>query len=94
MVVLFFVKEVFQIVAGLISMRKGKMLKGALITGKICTTILFISLILMVLMPGLPENVIVIISLVDIGFLLISFIDYFLTYLFGKKRFEPIEGTT
>lgn len=94
MVVLFFVKEVFQLIAGLISIRKGKMLKGALITGKICTTVLFISLILMVLMPGLPENVIMIISLVDIGFLLISFADYFLTYLFGKKRFEPIEKTT
>lgn len=94
MVVLFFVKEVFQLIAGLISIRKGKMLKGALITGKICTTVLFISLILMVLMPGLPENAIMIISLVDIGFLLISFADYFLTYLFGKKRFEPIEKTT
>lgn len=91
MVVLFFIKEVFQLVAGLISIRKGKMLKGALITGKICTTVLFISLILMVLMPGLPEKAITIISLIDIGFLLISFVDYFLTYLFGKKRFEPYE---
>ena len=93
MVVLFFIKEVFQLIAGLISIHKGKMLKGALITGKICTTILFISLILMVLMPGLPEEAITIISLVDIGFLLISFIDYFLTYLFGQKRFEPFEKT-
>ena len=48
-----FVKESFQLVAGIIEFRKGKMLTGALITGKICTTILFISLILLVLLPNL-----------------------------------------
>ena len=44
---LFFVKELFQLIAGLMTIRKGKMLRGALITGKICTTILFVSLILL-----------------------------------------------
>lgn len=94
MVVLFFVKELFQLIAGLISIRNGKMLRGALITGKVCTTILFISLIIMVLMPALPEKIITIITLIDIGFLLISFIDYIATYLFFTKRFEPIEKPT
>lgn len=94
MVVLFFIKEVFQLVAGLMTIRKGRMLRGALITGKICTTILFISLIIMVLMPGLNNDIITVITLVDIGFLLISFGDYFATYLFGTKRFEPFEKPT
>ena len=67
------------------------MLKGALITGKVCTTVLFISLILMVLMPALPDAVITTITLIDIAFLLISFCDYLATYLFGTKRFEPFE---
>lgn len=92
MVGLFFVKELFQLIAGLMTIRKGKMLRGALITGKICTTVLFISLIIMVLMPALPENVITILTLVDIAFLLISFADYIATYLFSSKRFEAIEG--
>ena len=94
MVVLFFVKELFQLIAGLLTIRKGKMLRGALITGKVCTTILFISLIIMVLMPDLPEKTITIITLVDIAFLLISFGDYLATYLFGNKRFEPFEKPT
>lgn len=94
MVIFFFVKEVFQLVAGLMTIRKGRMLRGALITGKICTTVLFISLIIMVLMPGLSEKVITIITLIDIVFLLISFTDYLITYLFGSKRFEPFEKPT
>lgn len=94
MVALFFVKELFQLVAGLLTIRKGKMLRGALITGKVCTTILFISLIIMVLMPDLPEQTIAIITFIDIGFMLISFGDYLATYLFGKKRFEPFEKPT
>lgn len=91
MVGLFFVKELFQLIAGLFNMRKGRMLKGALISGKVCTTVLFISLILMVLMPALPDAVITTITLIDIAFLLISFCDYLATYLFGTKRFEPFE---
>ena len=94
MVGLFFVKELFQLIAGLLTIKKGKMLRGALITGKICTTILFISLIIMVLMPDLPEKIITIVTLIDIGFMLISFGDYLATYLFGQKRFEPIEIST
>ena len=94
MVVLFFVKEVFQLTAGLLTIRKGRMLRGALITGKICTAILFISLIVMVLMPGLHDDIITAITLVDIGFLLLSFADYIATYLFFTKRFEPFEKPT
>ena len=41
--VLFFVKELFQLIAGILAANRGYILKGALITGKVCTTILFIS---------------------------------------------------
>mgnify|MGYP003300102085 CR=1 FL=1 len=92
MVALFFVKELFQLIAGLLFIRKGRMLRGALITGKICTTILFVSLITMVLLPNLSEQIITVITLIDIGFLLLSFGDYIATYLFGSKRFEPFEN--
>lgn len=91
LVVPFFIKEIFQLVAGIISIRHGKMLKGALITGKICTTVLFVSLILMVMLPQLSYPVIVTITCVDIFFLLLSFADYLGTYLFSQKRFQPID---
>lgn len=51
MVILFVIKECFQLIAGIVQLRKGRMLRGALIPGKVCTTVLFVSLILMVLFP-------------------------------------------
>lgn len=87
----FIIKEGFQLVAGSIYWRKGIMLKGALLTGKICTTVLFISLILMVLIPELPEPVVTAIAIVDVIFMLISFTDYLLTYIKHANRFQVIE---
>ncbi len=86
----FIVKEGFQLVAGSIYWRKGIMLKGALITGKICTTVLFISLILMVLIPELPSNAVKLITVVDLVFMMISFTDYLLTYIRRANRFQSI----
>lgn len=81
--VLFVVKEGFQLIAGLVQFRKGKMLTGALITGKICTTILFVSLTLMVLLPDLPAACVLLITVVDALFMLISFSHYI--YVYSKK---------
>lgn len=83
-VVLFFLKELFQLVAGIIFLRKGKILDGALMVGKICTTVLFLSLILMVFFPTLPDGWIYAIAVIDSTFLVISFIGYFLAY-YGKN---------
>ena len=79
-----FIKEMFQLVAGYITLRKGQILSRALLTGKICTTVLFVSLIVLVLFPGLGEATVYWIALVDAVFLLISLISYILAY-FGKK---------
>ena len=54
---LFVIKEGFQLIAGIVQFRKGKMLTGALITGKICTAILFMSLILLVLLPDMDARI-------------------------------------
>ena len=82
---LFMVKEGFQLIAGMVNLRKGKMLDGALITGKICTTVLFISLILMVLIPTMAEKTVNQIAMVDAVFMLAAFIDYIRAY-FGKNK--------
>ena len=82
MVCLIFVKEIFQLVAGIIAFRKGKMLTGALMAGKVCTAILFLSLIVMVLTPPqiLTNQIVSIVTIIDVVFLLISFTSYALAY--------------
>lgn len=82
---LFVIKEGFQLIAGCISLKRGKMLPGALMAGKVCTTVLFISLILLVLLPGLDETVVHWITAVDGVFMLISFVSYILAY-YGKSK--------
>lgn len=82
--VFFVIKEGFQLIMGIIHFRRGKMLPGALMAGKICTTILFVSLIALVLFPGIPHSAVNAIALVDTGFLIFSFISYILAY-FGKN---------
>lgn len=91
LIALFVVKEGFMVIAGGIRMKKGQMLKGALMTGKICTTILFISLIVMVLLPGLSDTARLIIVCVDILFMLISLTDYVITYICKDSRFQAVD---
>lgn len=82
---LFVVKEAFQLVLGVINLFRGKMLPGALMAGKVCTTVLFVSLIALVLFPDMHPAAVDLIALVDGSFLLISFVSYIFAY-FGKHR--------
>ena len=82
--VLFVIKEGFQCIAGLANLRKGKILPGALMAGKVCTTILFLSLIILVLLPDLNSNIVTTIAAIDTAFLLVSFISYIFAY-YGKN---------
>lgn len=90
---LFFVKESFQLIAGAYRVLKKKtMLKGALFSGKICTTVLFISLIILVLFPAIPRIAVEIIAVVDSVFLLIAFIDYLIAYIARASKFQSIDA--
>lgn len=82
-VLLFIIKEGFQLIAGILALSNGKMLPGALFAGKLCTTIMFLSLIILVLLPGLGEPVVNLIAGLDALFLTISFVSYILAY-YGK----------
>lgn len=84
LICLFVVKEGFQTVAGGLSLRNGKMLEGALISGKVCTTVLFSSLIIMVMFPTLSELIGNLLICIDIVFMLIAFGDYVMAY-YGKQ---------
>lgn len=81
---LFLVKEILQLFLFLFHLKKGKALPGALMAGKICTTVLFISLIALVLFPHMNEALVDLLVLMDSGFLLFSFVSYILAY-FGKN---------
>ena len=82
---LFLVKELFQGGAFLFFAQKGKVLPGALWPGKICTTVLFLSLLLLVLFPRIPDKVVLLLTFVDAGFLLYSFSSYLGAY-FGRQN--------
>lgn len=89
--ILFVVKEGFMLVMAILKLRKGKMLSGALMAGKVCTTVLFVSLILLVLMPGLNEKIVNAIAIIDCGFLAYAFIGYILAYIGKRGEFQDLE---
>lgn len=82
--ILFLIKEIFQLVAAIMNFRKGKVLDGALMVGKVCTTVLFISLIILVIFPDIPADVVDTIAIVDCSFLAVTFVDYIRAF-FGKN---------
>ena len=81
--VLFVAKEAFQLIAMIVSYLHGKALPGALLPGKVCTVVLFVSLIAMVLFPDMNPRLVEAIALVDAVFLGISFLSYIFAY-YGK----------
>lgn len=91
---LFVVKECFQMIVGIVYLKKGQMLPGALMVGKVCTTILFISLIILVLLPGLSQTVISVIALIDTVFLIISFVGYFMAYFGNNVKVQKLNNNS
>lgn len=89
---LFIVKELFQLTVGAVHLRKGKMLPGALMAGKVCTTVLFVSLIALVLFPSMDPSVVSIIAAIDAGFLIISFVSYIFAYFGRHRKIQDLEG--
>ena len=78
------------LIAGLVFLKKGQILPGALWACKICTTVLFLSLILMVLMPDLSENIVNIITVIDAGFMVYALFSYVLAYYGKNKKLEDV----
>lgn len=83
-VALLVVKELLQLGMGILFLRKGKMLSGALPAGKLSSAVLFVSLIALAAMPHAPAALVEILCLGN-GFLLTaSFLSYALAY-FGPE---------
>lgn len=88
---LFVVKESFQLIAGLMLLRKRKILSGALMAGKVCTTILFISLIVLVLLPDIGTTAVYVITAVDAIAMLVSFFEYAKLYCTKSPAIEDLQ---
>lgn len=89
---LFTIKEGFQMIAGCIHLHNGKMLRGALWSGKLCTAVLFISLIVLVMLPNLKRVHVIIITIIDMLFMTISFCSYIYIYYFGGSNLQSIDS--
>lgn len=89
---LFLVKELFQLFAFLLCLRKGKALSGALMAGKVCTAVLFISLIALVLLPDLNRSVANLLVLTDGAFLTVSFWFYVRAYCGNNRQIRDLES--
>lgn len=89
--VLFVIKESFQLIAMIVSYHHGKVLPGALLPGKVCTVVLFISLIAMVLFPDMDTGLVHAIALTDGIFLAVSFVSYILAYYGKHTKVEDVK---
>lgn len=89
---LFIVKELFQLASGIVNLYRGKMLPGALMAGKVCTTVLFISLIVLVLFPDMNPGFVNGIALVDLLFLTVSFVSYIRAYWGKHTKVEDMKA--
>ena len=89
---LFVIKEGFMLVMGIVNLRHGKMLKGAIFTGKMSTTVLFISMIALVLFSeGIPDRAVNIIVIICAVFMLISLITYIPAYFSKDNNLQSIK---
>ena len=90
-VILILLKESLQAIIAYIHFKNGHILSNALYAGKICTAVLFCSLITLVLFPNLKSRIVDFIVYTDIFFLLISFSCYLLAYLGKNGNFEDVD---
>lgn len=90
--ILFLVKEFFQFFAALFNYRKGKVLDGALPAGKVCTTVLFTSLTLLVFVPEMPAHVVKLFAVTDGICLIIAFINYIFAFCGKNAKVQDIDS--
>lgn len=91
LLVVFLIKEFWQLFVMISALRRGKALNGALMSGKICTTVLFTSLGLMFVWPTMGEGLANAITAVCFVFLMYAFTDYIHAYYGKEKKIYDLE---
>lgn len=88
---LFILKEGFMLVMGFLMLRhNGRKLDGALWCGKVCTTVLDLSMFLLLLLPVISNAVLYVVIAICMAFMLWSFVTYALEF----KRMWSLERVT
>ena len=86
LVVLFVIKEGFMLVMGIVFLRKGKRLDGAMWFGKVCTAILYVVMFVLILFPQLPALLVNVLILICGAAMLLALVLYVpVLYRMGKS---------
>lgn len=80
MAVLYIIKEGFMAIAGMVSIKRGHKVEGAMWYGKVCTFGTYIILILLLLYPAMNIIIVDILVGVNMVIMLFTFINYILYY--------------
>lgn len=91
MVALYVVKEGFMAVAGVISIRKGHKIEGAMWYGKVCTFGTYLILIALLLIPDMPMVFVNALIMMNMAIMLFTFVSYIVYY---AKVFRETETKT
>ena len=88
---LFLAKEFTQAGVAYFKFRQGKALPGALMAGKVCTTVLFTGMILLVLLPNLDMRIVQGIAILDSVCLIYAFIRYIFAFLGKHSQVQDLD---
>lgn len=88
---LFLAKEFTQAGVAFFKFRQGKALPGALMAGKVCTTVLFTGMILLVLLPNLDMRIVHGIAILDSVCLVYAFIRYIFAFLGKNSQVQDLD---
>lgn len=89
--ILFCIKELFQLSAGVYYLRRNRMLTGALYPGKIATAVLFSSSVVLILFPEIPVDLRIILIRGCAAALSVAFISYLRIYFFNPSCIPKIQ---
>ena len=89
---MFLTKEFTQAFIAFAKFRQGKALSGSLLAGKVCTTVLFISLTLLVLMPNVDVRIVNALAITDFVCLAYAFICYVFAFCGKHAQVQDLEN--
>lgn len=81
LLILFVIMQLFMLTAGIVMLKKGKRLNGAKWFGKVCTTVFYAVMLVLIAVPKLDAEVANMLMLVCCAFLLLSFVLYIKEYV-------------
>lgn len=77
---LFLIKETYMAVMGVIMLKRGKHMDGAQWCGKVCTTVLYVVMFLLILVSSVSITIANLLMLVCMAFMIYSLVSYFIFY--------------